>query len=77
MRPLYDSTKTDDSTPKTSTLNTRTQRPYGPPSSTMIGMARNLRSACRNRWSASSEYAVRQPYSFCSYCEWRFLDTLP
>jgi len=27
------------------------------PSSTVIGMARNLRSACRNRWSASPECA--------------------
>ena len=30
-----------------------------PRSSNVIGMDRNQRSACRNRWSASSEYAAR------------------
>ena len=34
-------------------------------SSTVIGMAWNLRSACRNRWSASSECAGRSAHSQC------------
>jgi len=30
-------------------------------SSKVIGMEWNLRSACRNRWSASPEWAVQKP----------------
>ncbi len=56
MRRLYDSTKTD-STPKLQPSTPTPSAPMDLRPSKVIGMAWNLRSACRNRWSASPEWA--------------------